>query len=180
MNLAGGLGRFRADVDGPGPAFDFTGSQIGLQAQQLEARLNKTVQARFRQPFHFQIFFCFFFRQFRNLRLHFGRNHHHLRMLLGSELLHRFHMGIAAGIRRFFFRHVADINDGFPCQQMQVVKSCFFLLGKLHPAGRHNILQPFGDAFQQRLFRRRLFIMGFQQLFHFFHAVVDGINIRQA
>ena len=41
-------------------------------------------------------------------------------------------------------------------------------------------IQPFRHAFQQRLFRHGFFIVGLQQLLHFFHAVINRINIRQA
>ena len=180
MDLARSLGRLGSDIDGPGPAFNFAGGQIGLQAQQFKARFDQAVQARFRQPFHFQIFFCFRFRQLRDFRFHFGRNHNYLRVFLSRELLHGFYMGIAAEVSRLFFRHVADKNNGLPGQQMQIVQHSLFFFRKFHTACRDNILQPLFDPFQQRLFRRCFFIVSLQQLLHFFHPVGNRINIRQA
>ena len=180
MDLACRLGCRGALDDGPGPGFHFSGRQESLETQQLEPGFDETVQAGFRQSFHFQVFLGLVFRQFGDFFFHLGGNHDHLGVFLGGIVFQGLYIGIAGPVGGFLFRHIGHVQDGFGGQQVQFLQAGFFIVGHLHPAHRDPFSQGIGDPLEQGSPGGSFLVPGLDQLLGLHQLLFHAFQISQA
>ena len=126
MNFAGGLRCLGPGGKSPGARFLRTGSEEGLQAEQLVASADDAAQSRFFQPQFGQEFGPVFGRHRDQFGFDGRGNHHGLGAFCLGLGENQFGQRIAAG--GVFFGDVADIEHRLGGQQLRLLEDAGFFL----------------------------------------------------